>query len=213
MTGCPFPHRVPEGSAHKALRETPVPKRFFSLKRDARGYPVPFMMMQDPPSQVTHDLSRLSICYKESRCALCGMIITDRKYWVTGGPAVARNRLISDPPMHEECARYAIKVCPFLSNPDMKYRAKHDPDTVIDHRVSTVREETQILAMATTYTTIEYDGRPYILMGRWRKLEHWSRGQEVPPPPGLTLAELRVTPGAFDPGGPLGHAYTKIRFK
>ena len=92
---------VPERMAHLPRRGRFVVGHMFGV--DANGVP-DFTVL---------DEAKVLACVRDSTCGLCGEPID---YWFTfvGGPLSVANRSFLDPAMHEECARYALSVCPFL---------------------------------------------------------------------------------------------------
>jgi len=168
--------------------------------RDMRGYPIPFLMM--PDSQIHIDGRKQKLCALKKLCMICGRKL-DRKKWFIGGQQAAVNRLFSDPAMHEECARYALKVCPFLSNPDMKYRKKYDDDTHFYHvpGSTTTRSDTTMLLRSNGYKPVFWQSSAYIFANPWDYIEHWRAGEKVPDPEGRTLLDPWMNGGVFDPGG------------
>jgi hypothetical protein len=181
-----------------------VPDFLWHLKRDPRGYPHPFLMMAD--SIVTMDPRKQLRCLKEKLCMICGTRL-DNKKWFIGGHRTARNRVVVDPAMHERCARYSMTVCPFLSNQEMKYRKRYGEGTELIASTSTTRAETQCLMRTNGSRPIIFNGQLMILCNRWEVIEHWADGKIVAAPPGLSVDELRDTPGALDAGGELAHLY------
>jgi hypothetical protein len=113
----------PKHKRPKELQTTIMPPQVAALPRDPRGYPVFFAVYVDaegtPDFRVTDDAKRRQ-CWRERRCGICG---DELGYWLwfIGGERSVANRLFSDPPMHEDCARYAMAVCPFLARPQAKY--------------------------------------------------------------------------------------------
>lgn len=99
-------------------KDVPVPPFLAERPRDKRGFPIPasatvtdgfiaFDVIDEPNRQhlIKHEL-----------CGLCGKKLFRGKFFV-GGPksAFAQNGLYVDPPMHRDCAEYALKVCPYLA--------------------------------------------------------------------------------------------------
>lgn len=82
-----------------------------------RGFPIPFTTLIDqdgkPNFKVT-DIAAWHICVDESRCALCGDPLD---YWVyyMGSKEHVEIEQFFDMAMHEECARYAAEVCPYIA--------------------------------------------------------------------------------------------------
>lgn len=99
----------------------PIPATMAHLERDARGLPVPFIVLRDtagrPHFTVNNDTLRIK-CLYENLCGICGKRL-HRGRWFVGGPLSAfdPHGFYVDPPMHAECARYALQVCPYLAAP------------------------------------------------------------------------------------------------
>jgi hypothetical protein len=197
---------------HKALKEVPLPRRMMRCKRDRRGYPIPFLMM--PESQIHIDGDKQEQCAMKKLCMICGQKLVVKK-WFIGGHMAGQNRLFTDPAMHEECARYAIQVCPFLSNQDMKYRKKYSEDTTFFTGTipgtATTRSETQLLMRTNGYKPVWWRNHAYVLANRWDYLEHWLDGKRVPDPAGMSLHDPYFMGGVFDEGGRFIAELTAIR--
>lgn len=65
------------------------------------------------PDFTVLDMEKLMEVVIKRRCGMCGKGLD---YWIAfvGGDKSITNRMFTDPAMHEECARYALSVCPFL---------------------------------------------------------------------------------------------------
>jgi hypothetical protein len=99
-------------------KKVPIPHR---LKRfpTYRGYPVHFTVYvsQDGiPNFKSMDESRRMKAFEENLCHLCGWKLRPPFAFIGGPESVKAHRFV-DGPMHVDCAEYAAKVCPFLSNP------------------------------------------------------------------------------------------------
>jgi len=61
------------------------------------------------------DHDRVGRCAAERLCGVCGLRLG---YWIAflGGPQSAESArgAYSDPPMHEECAEWALRLCPYI---------------------------------------------------------------------------------------------------
>lgn len=66
------------------------------------------------------DQRRLVSCRQQNRCWICGSPLGTHKAFVFG-PASALARASYEPPSHRDCARYAMQVCPYLTNPNAKH--------------------------------------------------------------------------------------------
>lgn len=99
----------------------PLPPRMRHLDRDPRGYPIFYMAYRDPSGRVhftVNDDAKRHRCVVEDRCSICGLPLF-RARWFLGGPGSAfhaRGAYV-DPPMHDECVHYALRVCPHLTRP------------------------------------------------------------------------------------------------
>ena len=87
------------------------------------GYPVPFMVFWNgvtPDFRVT-DMAKWTEVVGKRLCAICGKPL-GYFCWFIGGPACREHRLFFDPPMHEACADFSAKSCPFLNGKREEYR-------------------------------------------------------------------------------------------
>lgn len=91
------------------------------LKRDKRGYPVPWGVLVDndglPHFAITLENRRAEMV-KRDLCSICGTKLF-RGRWFVGGALSAFHKYGAylDPPMHNECAHYALQVCPYIAAP------------------------------------------------------------------------------------------------
>jgi hypothetical protein len=100
----------------------PMPPRIARLPRTKHGLPVPYIAEthEDGSPNLGMVESAISgICHDESLCSICGekLALAERTF-ITGPSCVFGSDYgCNDPPMHEECARYALRVCPHLVAP------------------------------------------------------------------------------------------------
>lgn len=66
------------------------------------------------------DIPKVIECAKKRLCTLCGEKL-DATICFIGGEKSLHSRTFADGPMHEECALYAAKTCPFCSRSDRGY--------------------------------------------------------------------------------------------
>ena len=106
-----------------------MPDRMKQLKRDHRGYPVPWFVKWygDKPDfrMIGNDKFRRAI--RQRLCWVCGQALGRYMAFVIG-PMCAVNRTTSEPPCHYECAVFAARWCPFLANPRMHRQEHKLPD-------------------------------------------------------------------------------------
>lgn len=72
------------------------------------------MVRDGVPDFTTIDDEKLADCVRFNKCGICGEGLGRHKYFI-GGPKSAEHGHYVDPAMHEDCARYAMKACPFLA--------------------------------------------------------------------------------------------------
>jgi hypothetical protein len=106
---------------HADWHTVPLPDRMKSLPRDHRGFPIFAMAYRDPSGRAHFTVNDESIrtrMVEDDLCSICGKPLL-RGRWFIGGEKSAfhPNGAYIDPPMHAECARYALKVCPYLASP------------------------------------------------------------------------------------------------
>jgi hypothetical protein len=82
-----------------------------------RGLPIPYTTFIAPDGTPDFKITNLIAwmeCTRKKLCSVCGQ---DLDYWVwyIGSPDQVKDQIFFDPAMHEECARYAADVCPFIA--------------------------------------------------------------------------------------------------
>lgn len=113
----------------KPIDAVPIPARMSHLPLDRRGYPIPWIVMRDRHG-VAHftinDHAKVRQCAKFGLCGICGKALGThvpknplKGAYFVGGPACfySTRGAFLDPPMHRECAEYALRVCPYIANP------------------------------------------------------------------------------------------------
>jgi len=179
-----------------------IPTYLARRPRDARGYPIPYVVQQprgEAPRFPVVDLDAWRVCVTQRRCALCarefrgaistidGCLITEGVYFI-GGPICADNRLFFDPAMCEACARYAIRVCPYLAlpsynrtrGPEAFEGTRHAPSQVVEVASASVKRPARfMLGRAPGYTVRHINGDKLVLARPWLELEWWACGERV----------------------------------
>lgn len=98
----------------RALRDRPT----------YHGMAVPANVMIDArgvPDFATIDEVMAARLIGIQHCALCAKRMRSPFAFI-GGPQSIERSLFRDGPMHEECARYAMSVCPFVTGAHRQYR-------------------------------------------------------------------------------------------
>lgn len=180
----------------------PIPDRMRHLPRDARGYPVPVIVMRDKSGKpifaanAEEDRQRM---FREDRCHICGGRL-DRGRWFVGGQlsACAAHGHFMDGGLHGDCARYALKVCPYMAAPQYgrlvgphQLRASDRSEVVIlhDDTATNTRPDIFVALMAVaqepSYATVHGFGhRKFVRLvrpklGSVRQVEVWRHGAMI----------------------------------
>lgn len=183
------------------IKAVPLPRRMRAMRLDHRGYPVPFIVINDSngrPVFAANDLLRTRRCERERRCPICGNRL-DRVAWFVAGPlsALLPEGAYNDGPMHYECMEYALKVCPYLAMRMTEYVDPH----ITAQRVGTIMLDTTMLPgtppvfIAVQARTWEIRQRGYGLVlykPVIEALEYWRAGLKLDPIAGKRLSDERL---------------------
>lgn len=165
-----------------------IPRRMNALQRDARGYPVPFIVLRDSdgrPHFTVNDSARRLRALLEKRCHICGGRL-DKTLWLVGGPMSAFHErgCYNDGPLHQECMEYAMRVCPYLAL--TKYMGRIDAAAVdtsklpgsmlfFDPTINPERPPMFVCVESPSYTLTDksevcyvHPLRPYLGVQYWR---------------------------------------------
>lgn len=94
------------------------------LKTDERGYPIPFFVpiIEGKPDFRYMDKNKQQLCKDKKLCSICGKRLFEKSFWFITGPNGLKNSVQTDPPMHEDCARFSLATCPHLQFEKAKRR-------------------------------------------------------------------------------------------
>jgi hypothetical protein len=111
------------------IRHIPLPQRMRSLPISDEGFPVPKFVpwIKGKPEFRGMDGEHMAMCVRLKRCWLCGDRLGVHMTF-TIGPMCIVNRNIAEPPAHHSCAEYAVRACPFLSQPRARRNEKDKPE-------------------------------------------------------------------------------------
>ncbi|MFI5222679.1 MAG: hypothetical protein ACHQX3_00290 [Nitrospirales bacterium] len=171
-----------------------MPERIAALERDARGYPVPYIVLHDKegrPMFTANDLRKVEVAYQNGLCHICGQAL-DPQPWFVGGPGSywlnGEKAVYFDGPMHQECMHYALKVCPYLA----QISSLSISGAVLNHlreEGAWVRDTTSIPGIPDTFIAVQAyrfkrvtsgQGTYYYVPKPAKKVEYW-RGGELQP--------------------------------
>lgn len=105
-----------------------APARIARLKINEKGFPVPWFVawIDGKPDFRVVGEGKVPEAIRTNSCWICGEPLGRYKAFVVG-PMCAVNRVSSEPPMHRECAEYAVKACPFMTQPKRPRRETNLP--------------------------------------------------------------------------------------
>jgi hypothetical protein len=164
----------------------PIPMRMLHLKRDPRGYPIPAGVLIDkagvPHFAINEETTRMRQITQD-RCGICDGTLVDTRWFVGGARGAFHDAgAYLDPPMHDECAHYALLACPFLAarsysrhlgDKQAHKAAISDNAVFVDQTMIGGRPEIFVAVLAQrTITASEKrfvkPSRPYLAVEFWR---------------------------------------------
>lgn len=106
-----------------------LPQRMRGLPVNKAGYVVPWFVawVNGEPDFRVIRAGGISDALRFRQCWLCGHRLGKYATFVVG-PMCAVNRVSAEPPSHKDCSEYAVKVCPFLTRPNMVRRENNLPE-------------------------------------------------------------------------------------
>jgi hypothetical protein len=163
-----------------AIQRLKMPPRMQKLRVDDRGYPVPRFVadVNGKPDFRCVNTAFLTLAIRHKLCWLCGEPLGRFQCFTIGGMC-AINRTSSEPPSHLECAQFAVRACPFLTQPN---RARDERDLPEQREVppgiALARNPGVTLLWVTeSYRTFNVDGGILINIGEPTKVEWYARGR------------------------------------
>jgi len=165
-----------------------IPYRMAKRPRDARGFVIPFAQFikadGTPDFRIMED--RLSTkAVRRRLCGICGEPMRGDVYFI-GGPLCVENGFFYDPPLHNECAHYAIQTCPHLARSKGRYAATPDLDekgvVLIAGAMDISKKAEWFGLMRSTGYQIERspDGMLIIKANMpWVSIERWRDGEMI----------------------------------
>ena len=187
--------------------DVPVPFNLSKNDRDRRGLPIPFIVYRDTdgvPHFTVDNLDAINKVLARKLCGLCGKPLKVGQMWLIGGPSsmFMEDGMFTSPPGHEDCARYAIQVCPYMAasnysklieDKTLKPAAMHGNLAVHDNQIKPPRPLFFALARTSGVKLIEAEdgsGQKFILPRRpWKELEFWLNGKPITQAEAAKIAE------------------------
>ncbi|HET9376752.1 MAG TPA: hypothetical protein VFO40_17385 [Chthoniobacterales bacterium] len=154
-----------------------TPDRIAKLPIDRRGFPVPYFVqwINGEPDFRVVDAHKISEAIRYKKCWICGERLGRFLIWPIG-PMCIINRTSSEPPSHRDCAEYAVRVCPFLANPNMRRNEHKLPEETVPTAGNMLRRNPGVVALwvSESYSTFRAPGGAGLLFHIGDPLEvHW----------------------------------------
>jgi hypothetical protein len=91
------------------------------------------------------------------------------------------NRINSEPPLHHECAQYAVQACPFLVNPRMRRNEKDLPEHLEPGADIALAHNRGVIALWTTTKYVPFNVSNGVLfrLGDPASVEFWREGRRA----------------------------------
>jgi hypothetical protein len=169
-----------------------IPRRLQRRPRDRRGYVIPFAQFVgkdgEPQFQVMDD-QKTQHCLAYRLCGLCGEQMGRHVFFV-GGELCVTNGLFYDPPMHRECAEYALQACPHLARTKGRYGRIPEPAALGAARVAVGAmcsdEKADVFALmhGERYTFVRDQSGMLLIRAQlpWRTVIYYREGKPCPQP-------------------------------
>lgn len=179
------------------MKDVPIPFNLSKNDRDRRGLPIPVIVYRDMkgvPHFTVDDTKTVNWVLSKKLCGLCGKPLKIGQMWLIGGPisSFLEDGMFAAPPAHEECARYAVQVCPYIAASNysklieaktLEIEAVHDTLDVHVDQMKPLRPLYFALARTSGIKLIEThdgSGRKHILPRRpWKEVEFWQNGKRI----------------------------------
>lgn len=160
-----------------------VPERMKRFPLWLGRYPIHYTVMVENGVPQFNQVSRGKQIQaaRKNLCHLCGQRMS-APYWFLCGETDVEQKATKDGPMHEECARYAIVICPFLANPHYVGKVPavkgQGPSTVkalieMGATGPVVRPPKIALCTADSYMSDLKPQYPIFVVGQWTSVD-WS---------------------------------------
>ena len=157
-----------------------APRNIAALPVDKRGYPVPWFAewIGGEPEFRLVDPRKIAYATQQKLCWLCGRKLGRIKAFVVG-PMCTINRVSSEPPAHYECALFAVKACPFLSQPMARRNERNPPDRAPPPGLMQPHNPGVMAVWATLSFKVEREGiaKGLITMGKPERVLWFTEGR------------------------------------
>jgi hypothetical protein len=131
-----------------------IPNELSHLKKDERGYPIPFFVpiIDGKPNFKFLSEQKKKECMEKRLCGVCGKKLYKDYHYFLSGPLGLKNTISADPPMHRVCAEFAVKACPHLYLQPAQRKA--GKSTIIDWFIIEDKPEIIVMAKSNKFTKV-----------------------------------------------------------
>jgi hypothetical protein len=165
-----------------------IPFRMARRPRDARGLVIPFAQFikaDGTPDFRVMDDRLTSKAVRRRLCSICGEPMRGDVYFI-GGPLCVENGYFYDPPMHKDCATYAIQTCPHLARSKGRYSATPDlqeKGVLLVAGAMDISKKAEWFAImrATGYESGHTADQMLVIKAKlpWVSVERWRDGRRI----------------------------------
>jgi hypothetical protein len=179
---------------NKRIASLELPERMLNLKISDEGYPVPWFVpyINGKPEFRGMDGEKMVVAVRHKRCWMCGQPL-GKFFTFAIGPMCMVNRNISEPPSHLACIEYAVKACPFLTQPKMRRNEKDKPG---GHIAGISIDDNP--GLTVVWTTLSYklfkapNGGVLFAIGDPDHVEYYTEGRKATQEEILTVLAERI---------------------
>lgn len=158
-----------------------MPERMTHLPRTVGGLPVPYFVatVDGRPDFRIFDRDKFKRAIKQHLCWLCGSALGRHLVFVVG-PMCLVNCISSEPPSHLACAEYAVRRCPFLTNPEATRREERLPTGAGMAGLPLLRNPgVSVLWVTRSYKLAHLDNGVLFEMGQPSAVTWWTKGRRA----------------------------------
>lgn len=188
-----------------------IPLIMKSLPKDKRGYPIPYIAQIDkngkPHFTITDEMKRQQVLL-DDLCGICGKKLVRFRYLVGGVKSAFMDEgAYLDPPMHMQCAEYALQVCPYIANPSYN-KEKLINDKTWDYEnnpnLAIIDVNNSMPPVGDLFVMVGFAEMKYVMAGSivrfvkpekpYKHCSYWQAGERLNPKEGLALAKELLLP-------------------
>lgn len=179
------------------MSDIPIPARMQRLARDSRGLPIPagvFIDSTGTPHFTVNDEATRQRHLAEDRCSICGSKLIGGRWFVGGARAAFHDHgTYFDPPSHDECAHYALLVCPWLAarhyrRVDERKRASRVSGGIVGVDITQIPDRPPVfVAVLARQSVLD---PPYVKPLRpYMRIEYWRYGTQLDEAEGRAIVD------------------------